>query len=414
MALLLGFGLTGGALALQVIQPEGEKGPFVLNFRFPHLFFAFYIDTPAEVSLDFEAGLREGIEPLRLKGYLNDRYTFDFTLQKHQRYGRYRLYLGSVLKGRHSLRIDLIQGNERKTPEAVLDRVRVLGSEPGDGSFSVLRHTPLYVIQPNSLDVPLFSRYFVREEDLGVELLYGLVMSAASDPMRLTEALKTHGLPFGFLNTLRQSISPFGVVQNLEIAQNGTWAPFEGVTFDSHPVLILDTASRGIEASPVLPKEGVFRTDPTLYPSLKSEAFLDGLPWMVTQANSIAKEAGALKESEDLSHYLFFRFHTDQTRNRGPFGLEVGLKSGRSLSMGPSAILDQEGVFGFALKLSPQQSPSDIVRFRVFEGSERKPTLDAVLDRLFRVDTGKGAFSWQTSGRDWHSQPSGFFVANPM
>jgi hypothetical protein len=157
VALLFSIGLTRGAWALQVIEPEGGTGPFVLNFRFPYLFFAFYIDTPAEVSLDFEAGLRRGIEPIRLRGYLNDRYTFDFPLQKDQRYGRYRLYLGSVLKGRHTLRIDFIQGKDRKTPEAVLDRVRFLGSETGDESFSVLRHTPLYVIQPQPLDVPLFS-----------------------------------------------------------------------------------------------------------------------------------------------------------------------------------------------------------------------------------------------------------------
>jgi hypothetical protein len=237
-------------------------------------------------------------------------------------------------------------------------------------------------------------------------------MSAASDPIRLNGSLKTHGLPFEFLHTLRIGLSPSGIVRSLEIPQNGDWTPLEGVAPDFHPVLYLDTAYSRIEASPILPKEGVYRTDPTLYRSLRDEAFLGGLPWMVTLANGIAKDTGTLKGSEDLSSYLFFRFHTDHTENRGPFGLEAELKSGRSLSLDPNAILDQEGVFGFALKLAPKPNPSDIVRFRVFEGSEHQGALDVVLDRLFTVDTGKGTFSWHTSGQDWHTQPLGFFEAN--
>jgi len=275
LACLFVLGILPNALALQVIEPEGDRGPFFINFRYPHLFFSFYIDTPAEISLDFEAGQRGGIEPSTFLCFLNSHYTLGFSLQEGQRSGRYRLYLGPVLRGRHSVRIDLVQPKkERKTPEAVLDRVRFLGAEPGDEHFSVLRHTPLYILETPEQEATLFGRFWYKETDQGLELTYGLTTTCASEGQELVRALETTGLPFRQLETLSARISPFGLILGLDFYQNGRLAPFQGRLEGTHPLLSLNLASGKLKEAKALPKEGVYRVDPTRYGSLKDVTFL--------------------------------------------------------------------------------------------------------------------------------------------
>ena len=416
---LLMLGVVRCSSALQVIDPEGDKGPFFLNFRYPHLFFSFYIDTPAEVSLDFEANQKGGTEPSMLSCSLNSRYVLGFSLQEGQRFGRYRLYLGPVLRGRHSVLVDLLQpGKERGIPEVVLDRVRVLGAEPGDEHFSVLRHTPLYILEAAEHEAPLFGRFWYKDIDQGVELTYGLTTTCASDSQRLARALEETGLPFLQVDTLSARVSPFGLILGLDLYRDGRLTPYQGPSEGTHPLLSLNLESGELKEANAFSTKGLYRVDPTRYVSLKDEAFFKDLPWMLALANRIASRSGILEATPDpssrtpadLSFYLFFRFHLDKKTARGPFGVEVELTDGTRLSSkGPTTSPDRDGVFGFALKGPRRLSEADVAKFRVLEGEQRVPASDVALDQTFAIDTGRWKYSWQTSGENWHPTPSGYW-----
>lgn len=419
LACLFVLGILRNALALQVIEPEGDRGPFFINFRYPHMFFSFYIDTPSEISLDFEAGQRGGLGPSKFLCFLNSRYTLEFSIQEGQRFGRYRLYLGPVLRGRHSVRIELVQPKkEREAPEVVMDRVRFLGAEPGDGQFSVLRHTPLYILEAPEREAPLFGRFWYKEIDQGLELAYGLTTTCASDGQELVRALETTGLPFRQLETLSARISPFGLILGLDVYQNGRLAPFQGHSEGTHPLLSLNLASGELKEAKALPKEGVYRVDPTRYSSLKDVTFFEDLPWMLALANRIAKRSGILEGTPnpssqtpaDLSFYLFFRFHLDENTARGPFGFDAELTDGTRLkTKGATASPDRDGVFGFAVKSPRRLSEPDVARFRVLDGQGNVISSGVSLDQAFALDTGRGMYSWRASGQTWYPTLSGYW-----
>ena len=419
LACLFVLGILPNALALQVIEPEGDRGPFFINFRYPHMFFSFYIDTPAEVSLDFEAGQRGGLGPSKFLCFLNSHYTLEFSLQEGQRFGRYRLYLGPVLRGRHSVRIDLVQPKkEREAPEVVMDRVRFLGAEPGDGQFSVLRHTPLYILEAPEREAPLFGRFWYKETDQGLELAYGLTTTCASDGQELVRALETTGLPFRQFETLSARISPFGLILGLDVYQNGRLAPFQGHSEGTHPLLSLNLASGELKEAKALPKEGVYRVDPTRYRSLNGVAFFEDLPRMLALANGIAKRSDILEGTSnpysqtpaDLSFYLFSRFHLEENTARGPFGLEVELADGTRLkTKGATASPDRDGVFGFAVKSPRRLGELDVARFRVLEGQGGALASNVTLDQVFALDTDRGTYAWRASGQTWYPALSGYW-----
>ena len=419
IVLMFAVMLSPFVYAIEDLEPDDNQGPFVLNFRFSHLFLSFFLDNPSEVAMRFNADISLADDISILRVYLNDKHSQDIIFQDGQNKASCQFYLASLLKGHHSVRLDLIQENRvRKRPEIFIRDVYFRVYRSGESSFTILRHTPLIVLKSKdpffdaySGDLILFSNNDVTELETGrVLLTYDVYMTDCFDALSMAELLATRGLPFLRVPVIQTQLNTIGQVEDVKIFTHGGWETFIGDFDQFNPVVLFDPSSKTASNKKGKITKITLRPDPTMYSSLRDERFFLDLPTMLKVANILSKRAGIIetipnpnsKQPSDLSNYLFARFFLDNQQNalKG-FWLEVVLKEEKGVYSSTKGDLtclslpNKDGILGMAVELPKWVNRQDIKLIKLKSQADyRSIKAHIKLDRIFALDSKKGTYKW--------------------
>ena len=279
--------LTAAALALGLFAAAGE-----VKLDLPLTEHPFVLDGPAEVIVSLEASCpgcsweTKGREGALLALEIDGRYSQHLALTQGARPSRYRVALGELAAGAHSLRVSLDRRRSpRRVAGAAVMRVGITPIAPTNAEHRALAHLPFVYARPGTVegasDLPLVTWY--ETEALpggGTRIRYSVVFSNEDGGTPPDRLMATWGRLTDIEYVYGVELDPSGALVSAEYqGRDHKLLPFTGRREGSHPLLYVVTDNN------MLDERGAgdvrFAPAPTRFDlgGVSREVVMDREPW---------------------------------------------------------------------------------------------------------------------------------------
>ncbi|MGH9838391.1 MAG: hypothetical protein ACREEM_06370 [Blastocatellia bacterium] len=296
----------------------------------------------AEALLDLTASapgtswIEKGREAATATIFVDGRYHQDLILFNGAHRFTYRVMLGRVQPGDHTVRVEL--NRKQSAAQAATIEVRdalVTTVDRTQGEFQALAHAPILYARPNTIgrfsDVPLLVYYETERAGELTTLRYTVIFSNEDGGTQTAALMARWGRTTDIEWVIETTLDAAGkVVKSIYQGVNHETKPFQGKREDDHP--LITTASDNNNFADDGQSEMRFAPRPIPFDLRKQsrEAVMDRHPWIyrvmaeeMVREGKITDERKLGAEIADLRRYLYIDTASNQ---QGGTGLSFAVK----------------------------------------------------------------------------------------
>lgn len=343
--------------------------------------------SEAEALLELTASapnsswLKKGSEAAAVTVLLDGRYTQDLLLYRGSRPSLYRVMLGRVSPGSHTLRIEqnpkLSAASAGKPDCSAANLVLVT---PGQPEFQAIAHAPFLYARPDTIgrfsDSPLLAYYETERKDGRTSYRYTVIFSNEDGGTQTSALMARWGRTTDIEWVIETELDPQGkIVRSIIQGVSHETKDFKGKSEADHPLLY--TASENNNFADQGDSTVRFALTPISVDlkALSREEVMDREPWIyelmaeeMLREDKIIEDRRVGRQIADLRRYLYIDAASTQ---RGGTGVSFALKltgdphwytSDQGISYNK---VDRSGYFRTTILLPPRTNLKQIERFAV-------------------------------------------------
>jgi hypothetical protein len=401
------------AALLACAATEGFGGETLLEKRFE-------ATAESEALLELTASapnsswLKQGSEAAAVTITVDGRYSQDLILFHGSSTSVYRLMLGRVTPGAHTLRIEKnTQQSAASAGQPALTAAMVSLLTPQSPEFAAIAHAPILYARPNTLgrfsDIPLLTYYETEQKEGRTIYRYTVIFSNEDGGTQTSALMARWGRTTDIEWVIETELDGQGKsVRSIIQGVNHETKDFKGKFEANHPLLYTASDNNNFSDQGESPVRFALAPIPVDLKALSREEVMDRQPWIyqlmaeeMIREGKIIEERRVGRQIADLRRYLYIDAASTQHGGTG-LSFAVKLKGDPHWYSSDQGILynkiDRSGYFRTTILLPAGTKPDRIERFAVRCDALKNPRSEAEMAAV------------STSGCDLKSVNKAFFL----
>jgi len=343
----------------------------------------FRLKTQSEALLDLTASApgtswaNSGNEAAVASLLVDDRYNQDVILFAGTQLFTYKVMLGQMLPGEHTLRIDFNRKQSARKASSIRIRdVKLSFLKPGKAEYQALSLAPVLYARPNTIgrfsDIPLLMWYETERDGPLTKIRYSVIFTN-EDGGTETRALMAR---WGRTTDI-EWVYEVKVVERGKVAS----ATFQGIRHETrqfngkeengHPALIVASDNNNVSDHGESEMRFALRPIPFDLSHNSREEIMDRHPWIyrlmaaeLIREGKISDTSGGGNQIADPRRYLYFEAESEQHGSTISFAVKLrGDQTWYTSDLGISRYkIDRSGYFRTTVRLPAGTSLSQIER----------------------------------------------------
>jgi hypothetical protein len=309
--------------------------------------------------------------------FVDDRYNQDIVLFAGNQSFTYRVMLGQVPPGEHTLRIDFNRKQSARKASSIRIRdVKLSFIEPGHAEYQALSLAPLLYARPNTIgrfsDIPLLMWYETERDGTLTKIRYSVIFTNEDGGTETSALMARWGRTTDIEWVYEVKVDERGEVASATFqGVRHETRPFNGKQENGHPALIVASDNNNVSDHGESEMRFAFRPIPFDLSHNSREEIMDRHPWIYRLMAAELMREGKISDASrggnqiaDPRRYLYLEAESEQHESTISFAVKLrGDQTWYTSDLGIGRYkIDRSGYFRTTVRLPAGTRLSQIER----------------------------------------------------